>query len=581
MKKPIFEAKPQMIMQQRYFLAFVGLLLSFNVFAQSPVSFNADYLDAAPVIDVEPFDKDELEAEADRLAQYEGRAMDGKLREMDLDFFDLATHDIIDGGTEVYRLSFASAGAKSLAVYFDAFHLPVGAELYIYNADGTYFEGPYNWKENNDHKRFATNDIWGEQITLEYVQPAGVIGEPLLDVMAVGYFFQYVTNPADESTDRGGSQPCQVDVNCPEAQDWLCQKDAVVRLRIIDDGASFVCTGVLVNNTNLDCRQLLLSALHCADGVSDEDLLLLQVRFNYERPQDDDCGTGGFSSGRNRVGVFRLADSNDNGGGGFDGSDFILFEIEDDIPDTWNPYFAGWDARNQGSNSGVGIHHPSGDIKKISTYTTNLSSVSLGANGGSHWEVEWEPTVTDHGVTEPGSSGSPIFNSDQLVIGTLSAGFSACEPGGLGGGTGPNEPDFYGKMSWHWDNNPNPASEKLNLFLDPQGLATNGNEFLFGSYRPCEAASSCEAINVEESLLDPARVKLMPNPTSGVFFIRLNAQVNIRSVAIYDSSSRMVLQEAFNGPVKQFDFTDMPSGMYYVVVESEHGATFTQKLSKQ
>lgn len=569
-----------MIMQQRYSLVLFGLLLSINVFAQSPASFNADFLDAAPVVDVEPFDKAELEAEADRMAQYEGRAMDGKLRMMDIDFFQLASHTILDQGVHVYRLTFSSEGAKSLAVYFDGFHLPTGAELYIYNADQSYFEGPYTSEENNTHQRFATNDIWGEQITLEYVAPASVIGQPKLDVMAVGYFFQNVINPQDHSADRSGSQACHVDVNCPEAQDWLCQKDAVVRLRITDDGASFVCTGVLMNNTNLDCRQLLLSALHCADGVSDDDLALMQVRFNFERSQDSDCGEGGWPSGRNRVGVLRLADSNDNGGSGFDGSDFVLFEIEDEIPDSWNPYFAGWDARNNGSSSGVGIHHPSGDIKKISTYESNLSSVSLGANGGSHWEVEWDATQTDHGVTEPGSSGSPIFNSDQLVIGTLSAGFSACEPGGLGNGTGPNQPDYYGKMSWHWDNNPNPSNEKLNLFLDPLGLAASGNEFLFGSYRPCDNASSCEAINVEESLLDPTRVKLMPNPTAGVFFIRLSEQVNIRSVAIYDNSSRLVLQEAFNGPVKQFDLSEMPSGMYYVVVESEHGATFTQKLSK-
>ncbi len=515
------------------------------------------------------------------MAQLEGRAMDGKLRFADLDFFDEALTEELPDGTMLSRMTFYSEGARALSVYFDDFHLPVGCELYIYNREGTYFEGPYTYLENNDHHRFMTNDIWGEYLTLELVMPQGVVGTPRLDVMAVGYLFQYVTDPLNPSSERGGSQPCQVDVNCPEAQDWLCQKDAVTRLRVTDGGASFVCSGVMVNNTAGDCRQLLLSALHCADGVSAADLAFLQVRFQYERSQDAECGQGSFASSRNRTGVIRLADSNDNNGGGFDGSDFILFEVEDDIPDAWNPYFAGWDARNLNSSSGVSIHHPSGDIKKISTYTSTLSSISLGALGGSHWEVEWAPTTTDHGVTEPGSSGSPIFSSEKLIIGTLSAGFSACEPGGLGNGTGPNEPDYYGKLSWHWDNNPNPQSEKLKNFLDPLNVLGSGAEFYFGAYRPCNSAASCEAVTVEENMLSLKTVKVAPNPTaSGISFLRVDERIQLQQLEIYDAQGRLLYQTTVNGPVQQLDFSAYTEGTYYITVRTALGASFTQRLIK-
>ena len=57
------------------------------------------------------------------------------------------------------------------------------------------------------------------------------------------------------------------------------------------------------------------------------------------------------------------------------------------------------------ANSGVGIHHPDGSAKKISTYTSNLSSTTY--NGGAfnaHWNVYWTSTTNGHGVTEGGSS---------------------------------------------------------------------------------------------------------------------------------------------------------------------------------
>ena len=197
----------------------------------------------------------------------------------------------------------------------------------------------------------------------------------------------------------------------------------------------------------------MLTALHCASEVTDDEFALLKVYYNYERPE---CGEGNGFLNRRRTGVIRLADSDDIQGNNFDGSDFLLVEVEDEIPSSWDVYYAGWDASGSGSNSGVGIHHPSGDVKKVSTFTQNTSSISLGSFG-SHWRVYWVETITNHGVTEGGSSGSHLFNEEGLSIGTLSAGLSACTNNGVGQGTGPDEPDYYGKMSYHWDDNPNPS----------------------------------------------------------------------------------------------------------------------------
>ncbi|MCX8486452.1 MAG: hypothetical protein ORN53_04615, partial [Crocinitomicaceae bacterium] len=104
----------------------------------------------------------------------------------------------------------------------------------------------------------------------------------------------------------------------------------------------------------------------------------------------------------------------------------------------FNAYWNGWNANTAATTGGAGIHHPAGDIKKISTFTGNTVSTQWGTATGSHWRVTWTSNTNGYGVTEGGSSGSPLFNSSQgYVIGTLTGGGSFC--------TAQTAPDQYGK----------------------------------------------------------------------------------------------------------------------------------------
>ena len=134
------------------------------------------------------------------------------------------------------------------------------------------------------------------------------------------------------------------------------------------------------------------------EAIQDDEFALFKVYYNYERPE---CGEGNGFLNRRRTGVIRLADSDDIPGNNFDGSDFLLVEVEDEIPSSWDVYYAGWDASGSGASSGVGIHHPSGDVKKVSTFTQNTSSISLGSFG-SHWRVYWIDTITNGGASAGG-----------------------------------------------------------------------------------------------------------------------------------------------------------------------------------
>lgn len=179
------------------------------------------------------------------------------------------------------------------------------------------------------------------------------------------------------------------------------------------------------------------------------------------------------------TGCVKRAESND--GGGNTGSDYLLVELNATPPTNYNVYYNGWNANNTASASGVGIHHPAGGRKKISTYTSALASATYGGTvANTHWRVVWAATANGHGVTEGGSSGSPIFNSSGLIVGTLTGGSSYC--------TAPTSPDFYGKMSYHWTSNS--AGQQLKSFLDP---GNTGALTLTGTYAPCAPAVAADA----------------------------------------------------------------------------------------
>ena len=545
------------------FLSLLALSLPLVAFAQTQISIQAP----------------DVQSLWDRAAWHEaetGKTYIGEIIETDVDFFQAATlTELPDGGVQ-WQLDLRIPGAPALAVYFDAFHLPVGSELTFSSPEGA-FPGVYqdalvDASENNEHGLFVSGEVPGEVVRMTYREAPGTIGQPQLHVNGLGYFIRYLWLPeafdlVGDGGDRG-SDFCEVDVNCPEGADWVCQRDAVVRLRVSMGGGIFYCSGSMVNNTARDCRQLLLSSFHCADDMSDSDWALMKVRYNYEYLE---CGGTVSLNSHDRTGVMFLTSSDDMVGSNITGSDFLLVEVEDPIFESWTPYLAGWDATGIPAQEGVGIHHPSGDRKKISTTFDPVSSSSAYAPGA-HWRVSWDATETDHGVTEGGSSGSPLFDQNKRIIGTLTGGSSFC--------TSPSSPDYYGKLSYHWDGpNPIPAAEKLQAFLDPAGT---GEEVLDGTYigdgTSCEPEDFCTALSVENTLLTSTAWQLYPNPATDVVRIQWPAQLHVVELRIYDAQGRRVQVLSQANGINEFSVSGWSSGLYYVTARSASGASGTQSL---
>lgn len=432
--------------------------------------------------------------------------------------------DEVPGRGRVWRQEVRSPGAQAIELFFADAHLPPGATVHVYEPSGSFVQGPFTQADVGADGGFSTTLLLGDAAIIVYHEPHAVRGQGRFTLQQLVHAYNL------SEADRGGS--CHVDVNCSEGEAWEAQRDAVVRIRVVIPAGTGWCTGTLMNNTAQDCTPYILSAMHCTEQSTMANFNQYQFRFNFQR---SGCGSGS-SSIQVLTGCTRIADSND--GGGDLGSDFVLLRLNNDVPDNFNAFYAGWDATTAAISSGVGMHHPGGNEKRISTCTTPLTTTTWWLGTGAHWLVYWSATENGHGITEGGSSGSAFFNPAGRVVGTLTGGLSCCTVEGCDlAGSGPEQPDKYGKMSYHWTNNPNIASQKLRNFLSPGPNVTTFD----GSYDPCAW------IGVEEQAVERSAV-IMPNPADGPFEVRLHFMPSSNAtIEVMDAAGRLVHAAPLNG----------------------------------
>src|SRR5690606_19914610 len=107
-------------------------------------------------------------------------------------------------------------------------------------------------------------------------------------------------------------------------------------------------------------------------------------------------------------------------------SDFALVRLNQQPDPAWNVNYAGWDNSGVDATTAVALHHPSTDEKSISfdfdgTTVTNYLGEDVDSSYTHVRVSDW-----DVGTTEPGSSGSPLFDQNHRVIGQLHGGYASC-----------------------------------------------------------------------------------------------------------------------------------------------------------
>lgn len=319
------------------------------------------------------------------------------------------------GYTWTHRVT--TPNAVSLNFGFSRFNLPEGAELNIYSADRTQFIRPFTSADNNVNGQLWTPVIMSDDVVIELTVPAHAVDSVSLELTQVGQGFRTF---AQKTNNKSGS--CNVDVACTDSKGW---EDEVNTVGVISTGGSTFCTGFMVNNTSNDKTPYFMTAAHCRITAATAPSLV--VYWNYQASK---CG--GSRDGRMtdfQSGSVHLAANSR--------SDATLVKLNSAPKPEWNVNFAGWDASAAIGTSVVAIHHPNVDEKSISFENdpTALSSYGGTASPGDSthvWVKDW-----DKGTTEPGSSGSPLFDSNHRVIGQLHGGGAAC---------GNNSPDYYGRF---------------------------------------------------------------------------------------------------------------------------------------
>ena len=395
-----------------------------------PYSFSFQVDDDVPAVIMPGIDLMALLAE-DEIEEAEGMPFRfGAPFDVDLGLDNSGKWDTLSNGDRLWRIKIVCPGAYSTNLIYSRYRLPENARFYIYNEDKSNVLGAFTAKNNKEHGKFATGLLRGDACILEYNEPASVYQPGRIDVSRVVHGYK------DILAGFGDSGSCNNNVNCPVGVPWADQIRSAAM--ILTGGGFRLCSGVLLNNVNQDLTPFFLTANHCLGG--EETWIFM---FNYESPT---CSNIDGPTNQTVSGSTRLASRST--------SDFGLLLLDETIPDEYDVYYSGWSNLDTPGQSAVGIHHPRGDIKKISfDYDPVTSTNYLENTGTTHWRVgDWED-----GTTEPGSSGSPLFDPNHRIVGQLHGGYASCSS---------ITSDWYGKFSLSWDGGSSPSS-RLRDWLDP------------------------------------------------------------------------------------------------------------------
>ncbi len=518
----------------------------------TPYTFNHNDISlTVDRIDLPAFDKEELMAE-DAIRAKEGAPMRiGAIHHVGYNFNNSGRKDILSDGSTLWRLTLHSPDAVAMAVFFSTFNIPEGATMHIYSGDRKQLTGTYTVKDVESNGVMPSEFILGDEVTLEYHEPADVPYHGVIEIDRVSHIYRTLSETQDDpkgSVDDAGD--CHYHAVCAVGAAWREQRNSVVRITITGSTGTYFCTGALINNVRMDKTPYVLSANHCLDGANST----FRFDFFYQFMNCDGTGISPakFVSG----GEIKAMISYSSETGTNTSSDFLLLLITKDITNKpWSDslYFAGWDASGA-SSVGLAIHHPAGARKRIS-FPRLVSSYST-----KYWSVSWY-TNPNRGCTEQGSSGSPLFNANKLIIGDLSSGSSACDY--------TSGKDYYGKLSYSWTNNNNSDNgKKLKPWLDPDNTGTLSlpGMDIHGVVGVRDNSSHIRYFNVS------------PNPSNGNVTVKGSFSGNSGNCNVYNAMGMLVHSEDITlAPTFNLNLSHLNHGIYFVEI-NDGGQVYRSKV---
>jgi lysyl endopeptidase len=368
--------------------------------------------------------------ETNSVARKRGLIVVGLNRQLPEDTLANGEWSVAPEGKPVWRLAFQSTGAEALRLHFADFHVDTGSVFLLGTSnEGTAVNiGPYTKDGPFGDGEFWSDIVPGDSLVIAYEPAYGPAAESGGDaipfrITAASHRFASgdrkpnsmgVNEAADEiAAPQAAAASCTLDIACyPE----FSEPASAVALMIFESGGgTYQCSGSLIASASQPALPFFLTANHCI-GTSAEARSLIAV-FKYQTTACN--GTPASISGLPRVTGATLLAS-----GSMPEGDFSLLRLTA-FPDT-DVKVLGWNASTIAEAERVtSISHPRGDSKRIA-FGQRTRDVTIRFENGERmparagYQTEWF-----QGVTQSGSSGSPLLaniDGKQYLVGTLSAG---------------------------------------------------------------------------------------------------------------------------------------------------------------
>ncbi|MNS31293.1 Protease 1 precursor [compost metagenome] len=517
----------------------------------------------------------------------------------------------LDNGQRIWRGQIRVQDAPAIGLMYDKFALPKGVQLYLSNETQNQVLGAFDAANNDPSGVFVTDAVQGGLVNVELNIDAAVhlsdiqlhVDKAIVFHRAIEHLAQYTIGggqtiaSAIDSALVGASSVCMINAICPQGDGYSRDRKATVQTLLPAGNGAALCSGTLVNttaNSTANCsKPYILTASHCegTGSLSNTTFNQILVRFNFEKSAcaaSSQVPTAQSMTGAN---VIARANYNESFSTSDIKGDFLLLQLRQTVPASYNAIVAGWNNNPAISRTTsapkkfIGFHHPAGDAKKTS-YTYTIGSTDLGSGvSNTHWEM-----MLQEGYVAGGSSGSGLFNPDGYLIGIASVAGEANPPSSCHVNARGQVADVYAmnwvtysRFSFDWDYSIDGTANnrKLKPWLDPNNTGAATVESLNAA--DCSNISGTGINTVNKDLSD--NVTIYPNP---VISDNVQLQYNLPNtgnlyITVYDVSGKTVYQTEVlktQSGVRKLDLGNLPNGMYLVKVATEAGFT-TKKVMIQ
>jgi V8-like Glu-specific endopeptidase len=340
-------------------------------------------------------------------------------------------------GSLVWAAVVRADQAGAIRLHVQGLSLPDNARLYVYSRGGQAF-GPYTGFGPNGTGSFWTTAVFGSEAILQLrlagpvrradlrsvsfrVTEAGLVTRKFAN--SLRETFEETSQPR-QTAEACGNPNCVVDATCINTTLANNAKLGVAKMEWISGAFIFTCTGGLITDTNPTQGNFFLTANHCFSKNNVAQNVSFYWRFATSSCNSTSCPsnggwpfvtTGSTVSSTNRK------------------SDYTLIRLTSNPPA--GSVFLGWTSAPVANSNGAQLFRVSNPNFGPQVYSAHNVDTAVGTCSG--WpRGQWIYSRDVTGAIDGGSSGSPVLNASQQVVGQLSGtcGFNPSDPCASGPG---------------------------------------------------------------------------------------------------------------------------------------------------